>query len=190
MTSMWRRNINLIAFLLIICTGFGQEKDRWLKNPFKKKLELAVTKTGPYLGVQQGKYLNAEFGLERQWAQISLKTQKTHALNTGFMYNIRYNVLGYDFGYWYKGSRIGLTFGGNLMLRTDFDNTRFGFAPVVGYKFWWLHLQTGYQFLTPIREDLKFETNTFFVSLRFVMINDRDIELKKKNRKSTGIFGS
>lgn len=146
---------------------------------FKKRLidtKVSVKKTGPYFGLQQGKFLVAEIGGERQWKQIRLLQAQTHAAHMGFNYNFKYKVLGYDVGYWWKPNRIGLTYGGNLFLRSDFNRTKFGFAPVIGFKTWLLHLQTGYHFM-PRPND--FETNTFFISLRIGIINDRDIEFKK-----------
>lgn len=143
----------------------------------KRKFNIEVKKTGPYFSLQQGKYLVPELGVERQWKQIKLATAFTHAVHMGFNYNFKYKVLGYDVGYWVKPSRIGLTYGGNFVLRTDFNETRLGFAPVIGYKLFGFHLQTGYHFLT--RSTTFTETNTFFISLRFVLINDRDVDVNK-----------
>ena len=172
------RNWLIISFFCLPILSFGQQ----LRNPYampQKRLldaSLNVTKTGPYIGLQQGKYLVLELGAERQWRKIQLLTAQTHALHMGFNYNFKYNVLGYDVGYWWRPSRLGLTYGGNLFFRTDFDNPKVGFAPAIGYKFWWLHLQTGYHFMPRPKE---FETNTFFISLRFGIINDRSWELKR-----------
>ena len=54
----------------------------------------------------------------------------------GFNYNFKYKVLGYDAGYWIKPHRVGLTYGANLVFRTNFDQSKIGVAPVVGFKFW------------------------------------------------------
>lgn len=75
-------------------------------------------------------------------------------------------------GYWVKPNRIGLTYGANIVFRTDFNDNRVGLAPVLGFKFYMFHLQTGYHFLSG--RDLNFPTNTFFISLRIGWINDRD----------------
>jgi len=175
---MWRKSLNIL-FLLIAFASFSQKDDKWLKNPFKKSLDVSIKKTGPYVGLQRGKYTVLELGAERQYKQIKLKTARTHAFHMGFSYNFKYNVLGYEAGYWIKPSRIGLTFGANLVFRTDFDRSRIGIAPVVGYKLFGFHLQTGYHFLTGSNS---FETNTFFVSLRFVLIRDRDVDMKRKKK--------
>ncbi|MFN6013980.1 MAG: hypothetical protein ACK47F_04755, partial [Flavobacteriales bacterium] len=76
-------------------------------------MDIKVRKSGPYVGIQRGKYTILELGAEMQWKQVKLKQAVTQALHTGFNYNFKYNVLGYDFGYWIKPSRLGLTYGGN-----------------------------------------------------------------------------
>lgn len=139
--------------------------------------DVKVRKYGPYIGLQRGKYTVVEFGGEFQWKKVKIKKPITHAVHTGFNYNFKYNVLGYDAGYWIRPSRIGLTYGANLVFRTDFDASSVGLAPVIGYKFWLLHLQTGYHFLSRPAND--FETNKFFVSLRIGIINDRKIKVDR-----------
>ena len=170
-----------LLFIVCICApfiGVGQYLDAPMGHGQKRLIDarLNVVKTGPYIGLQQGKYMVLELGAERQWRKIRLLKAQTHALHMGFNYNFKYNVLGYDVGYWWKPSRLGLTYGGNLFLRTNFDNPKVGFAPVIGYKFWWLHLQTGYHFMVRPKE---YETNTFFISLRLGIINDRSFDLKR-----------
>ena len=149
----------------------------------KRKFNIEVKKTGPYIGVQRGRYTVAEFGVERQWKKVKLSSSLNQALHMGINYNFKYNVLGYDFGYWIKPNRIGLTYGANLVLRTDFNKTRIGFTPVIGFKLVGFHLQTGYHFLT---RSVNFtETNTFFISLRYVLINDRDIQVNKRKKSNS-----
>ncbi len=156
--------------------------DFYSENNQKRILpELAVRRSGPYIGLQSGKYLVSEFGYEMQWNKVKLRKPITHAGHMGFNYNFQRNVLGYDAGYWLKIGRLDLTYGANVVFRTDFDREAFGVAPVVGFKFWQLHLQTGYHALTRSAKDM--ETNTFFVSLRFVFINNSDWDWKRKNKK-------
>lgn len=143
--------------------------------------KLSIRRSGPYVGLQQGKYMLPEFGYEMQWNKLKLRNPITQAGHMGFNYNFQRNVLGYDAGYWLKIGRMDLTYGANLVFRTDFDKNAMGLAPVVGFKFWQLHLQTGYHFLTAPARNM--ETNTFFVSLRFVFINDRDWNWSKKQMK-------
>ncbi len=171
----------LSSLLLVFSTGiFAQNLE--MQGALKKRLlDIDVTKTGPYFGLQRGKYTVVEIGVERQWKQVRLKMPVTHAAHAGFNYNFKYNMLGYDMGYWYRPHRIGLTYGGNLFLRTNFTDTRVGFAPVIGYKIWLVHFQTGYHFMPRLPEN--FETNRFFVSLRIGIINDRDVDFDWRNRK-------
>lgn len=170
MMNMLKSVLNFLIFGWITCTGYAQ-----LSAPL---MDIKVRKSGPYFGIQRGKYTILELGGEMQWKQVKLKSPVTHAVHTGFNYNFKYNVLGYDLGYWVKPSRLGLTYGGNLVLRTDFDENRLGFAPVLGYKLFGFHLQTGYHFLS--RSYTFTETNGFFVSLRFVLINNRDVDVDRK----------
>lgn len=166
----------LVAFcLFFIVTPLSAQQGSFLKER-RPLVEISVKKTGPYIGIQRGKYTVLEFGVERQWKQVKLIKPQIHAAHMGFNYNFRYNMLGYDIGYWYKPHRIGLTYGTNLFFRTNFTDNRFGIAPVIGFKFWFLHLQTGYHFMAPLPND--FQTNRFFISLRMGIINDRDWDFK------------
>lgn len=179
MRSMGKSSAVMLA-LLLARLGYSQTIGFADRNPFDVKLpKVKVTKTGAYIGVQAGQFYVVEFGGERQWNRMKLNNPKTHAMHAGFNYNFKYNVLGYDIGYWYKPNRLGLTYGGSICYRTDFVHNRFGIIPVVGYKIWQFHLQTGYHFLTPTPTE--FETNYLFVSLRLVLINERDWKFKKKN---------
>lgn len=172
MRNMWlRREISILLFLCLGMNVFGQLNEK-LDLP-----EVRVLKSGPYLGIQRGDYWVGELGAEFQWKRIQLKTATTHGIHTGFNYNFNHNILGYDLGYWIKPSRLGLTYGGNLLLRTDFAENKFGFAPCIGYKLFGFHLQTGYQFLSGSKE-MK-GVNTFFLSLRFVLINHRDTKITR-----------
>jgi hypothetical protein len=174
---MIRRYIYLLLFFVpVLVQAQFQEEASFLQRRRLIDAGLQVRKTGPYFGLQQGRYLVLEIGGERQWKRIQLLTAETHAMHMGFNYNFRYKVLGYDVGYWWKPSRLGLTYGANLFLRSDFDRTKVGIAPLVGYKIWLVHLQTGYHFMPRANE---FETNTFFISLRLGIINDRDFQLKR-----------
>lgn len=184
MTNMWRKRNSWIIILLLLPLSIRAQLTH-LSLADKKLLDISMRKMGPYIGWQKGKYNVGELGIEAQWKKIKLAKTKTHALNTGFNYNFKYNVLGYDFGYWTKPSRLGLTYGGRLIFRTDFDESRFGIAPTIGYKIFGFHLQTGYQLLSSA---LDFEeTNGFFIGLRFTLINDRDVDMKsslfKKKKK-------
>jgi hypothetical protein len=176
------KKISSILFVLYALNTLGQ------LSPvvgFDKhdRLNMYVKKSGPYIGVQRGKYTVMELGVERQWKRIQLAVARTHGIHLGFNYNFGRNVLGYDIGYWVKPTRVGLTYGLNLVMRTDFNRTKVGFVPVVGYQFSLLHLQTGYHFLTPSNKGFNMETNSYFVSLRVILINNRKTEFNKGNQR-------
>lgn len=166
---------------LIISVHSSAQMNGSLAQLKRRIINIEVTKTGPYFGIQKGKYTVLEIGVERQWKKIRVRQPVIHAAHAGFNYNFKYNMLGYDMGYWHKPNRIGLTYGGNLFFRTNFDDTRVGIAPVVGFKFALLHLQTGYHFMTRLPDN--FETNKFFISLRIGIINDRDIDFNMRKKK-------
>jgi hypothetical protein len=182
--------IKILVFIFICLSGsvwsfsdsiFALPKTMSKRKPF----QLNFNKSGPYIGVQRGKYWVGEIGFEKQFKKVRLVNPYTHAFHTGFNYNLINNVLGYDLGYWYQRGRFNLPFGGNLVMRTNFDQTRVGIAPVIGFKLTQFHIQTGYHFLT--RAGNFTETNQFFISLRFVLINERDLSIdrKKKDKKKT-----
>lgn len=139
-------------------------------------IELDVDKFGPYIGLQQGKFSSIEFGVEFQHKNIKLIKPTTHSLHAGFNYNFSNNLLGYDLGYWYTAGRVNLTYGVNAIFRTDYTINAIGIAPVVGYKLGQLHMQTGYNFLN---RTSAFPCNTFFMTLRFVIVKHRNFTWKK-----------
>lgn len=164
--------IGFITFLSFCSLSYGFE---FMNPDFPKlKKEIKVRKSGAYIGIQSGQYTVLELGGEFQWKKVKLIKPITNSVHGGFNYNFKYNVLGYDAGYWFKTGRLNLTYGANIIFRTDFTYSKIGFAPVIGFKFTQLHLQTGYHFLTPATHVIP--TNTFFVSLRFVMINNRKVD--------------
>ncbi len=141
----------------------------------KRLLDIRVTKTGPYFGYARGKYDAFELGIERMYKHVKLIHPITHGFHTGFDYNFKHNVLGFEAGYWYKSGRLGLTFGADAVLRTNFDENRFGIGPSLGYRLMGFHLQAGYHFLTPA--DQFVTCNTFFIRLRFTLVNNRDVDI-------------
>lgn len=175
----------VVIFVLSISSSFAQQID-WNTPRFSsfspisefKLPKITVLKSGPYVGIQRGRFNVLEFGMEAQYKKVKLVKPITHAAHMGFNYNFRYNILGYDVGYWFKMGRLDLTYGLNFVFRSDFTSHRAGIAPVLGFKFWQLHLQTGVHILS--RTDAPFETNTLFISLRYVFINNRNVQLKKK----------
>jgi hypothetical protein len=162
---MLKLKISLIL-LLIAGKSIGQVEIR--------KLDVKVKKHGPTFGVQRGLYTTFELGLEKQWKNIQLKSANTHAIRTAFNYDFINNIICYDLGFWTKRSRLGLTYGVNGILYSNFDKIRSGFAPVIGYKLSGLHLQTGINVLSKSKEFTN--VNTFFISLRFSLLTHRDVK--------------
>ncbi len=167
----------LVMVLFLSPNAFGQIFDRKLKMP---ESDLKLIKTGPFLGVEQGKYFNANFGVERQWQQIKLAKPHTNAVNVQFDYNFTQKQMGSQIGYWYKAGRLNLTYGGRLAWHTDFDgHHQFGIAPNVGYKFMQGHFQLGVN----IQQRSDFVVgNTFYASLRWVFINERKFDRDRKKK--------
>jgi hypothetical protein len=170
------RLVLLYIFFISFLSVSQESSSFWNKIP---RYKFDVSKYGPYLGLQRGKYNNVEFGFEYQWKKIQLIKPYIHSFHGGFNYNLYNNVLGYELGYWFKQGRLNLTYGANLVYRTNYSLNAVGFTPVIGFKFSQLHLQTGYNFLS--KDSKLISSNDFFVSLRFVFIQNRDFDIEKIN---------
>ena len=171
----------LISICISLISNTMYSQGIWSNNKKKPK---TIIKTGPYVGVQSGRYYAGEVGMERQWKEGKLIDPNTHALHFGVNYTYdftRFNpILGYDLGYWFRDNNIGMTFGGTICMRSNFQDYRFGITPTLGYKIWQLHIQTGYHFLYPFYafDNSTFDSNTLFLSARFVLVNDREVKQK------------
>lgn len=174
--SMWRRN-SVLVILLLLCSAANGQILKDVKLPESK---MNIRKTGPFIGVEQGKYFNANFGVERQWADLKLIKPHTHALNLQFDYNFTQNQMGSQIGYWFKTGRMNLTYGARVAWHTDFeDHHLFSFSPNVGYKLLQAHFQLGVN----LQERSDFVVgNTFYASLRWVFINDWKLDRNKNKR--------
>ncbi len=161
----------IIMFILLSASALSQKKKKPLIDPSVKKL-------GPYFGIQQGRYTVGEIGMEFQHKDIRLKKPKTNAFHLGLGYNIPNNALQVNGGYWHKPSRLDLTYGVDVCLRSDFDAERFGISPVVGYKIFGFHIRAGYMLLTP--SETFIATNQLFINLRFTLVNNRDFDWNKR----------
>lgn len=167
-----------IFFILTICKSYSQGIFNTNKN---KKPLVTVTKTGPYIGLQRGKYNNLELGYELQKKAIKLIKPTINSFNIGFDYNLTENILGFSADYWRKKGRLDLTYGGRVIFKSNFDNNRFGFSPTVGYKLSLFHFQVGYNILMPTNTFTN--TNTLFVSLRLTFVNNRNFNWRKRKKK-------
>lgn len=89
--------------------------------------------------------------------------------------------MGYSVGYWQKRGRLNLTYGASLVYKTNFELNRFGISPTLGYKVSFAHLQFGVNILSHSNDFNNI--NTFYASLRFVMINNRNYKWRKRKKK-------
>jgi hypothetical protein len=173
MKNMQLKKISLLVISMLF-SGIltAQLKNSKLKMP---ESNLRIVKMGPFIGLEKGKYLNVHFGGERQWQEIKLVQPKTYALNIQFDYNYTNNVIGSEIGAWFKAGRLNMTYGARINWFNDFNgHSRYGCSPNVGYKFMQGHFQLGVNLLSP--SDYVRTVNTFYASLRWVFINDRDIK--------------
>lgn len=172
------RNKKLFGLVCFFCFLLITVNAQLFENVKLPESRLRVVKTGPLLGLEYGKYVNFNFGMERQYQQLKLVRPQTHAVNVQFDYNFSYRVMGAQVGYWFKIGRLDLTYGARLGWHTDYDAHRYSFSPNVGYKLLQAHLQLGYNVMG--RNDSFTEVNTFYASVRWVFINNRDFKRKKK----------
>lgn len=166
----------LLFCIILIQNSILAQKD---KEGFFSKLKdtkVLIYKSGPYIGLQRGKFTNLEGGYEFQWKKVKLVKPKTNSLHAGFSYNIPNNVIGYEVGFYNKTGRVNFTYGLNLDYYSDFTHSRIGIVPVIGYKLYGFHLQAGVNIMSPVTNFE--EVNTLFLSLRFFIISKRNVDFK------------
>ena len=134
-------------------------------------------KSGPYFGLQSGRFYVLEYGweLQRKNKNGLLRSNTTavhHGFNATFDFAYLNPVLGYDLGFWSRTGNLNLTYGLSAAVRTDLKQLRFGICPSVGIKVWQLHVQTGMYLLAPfsVVDNITFKSNSFFISARFLMV--------------------
>ena len=174
-------NASIISLTSVV---LSQENKLFNTNDKKKKeplLKVHVRKTGPYFGIQQGRYTVGEIGGEMQFKRIKLKNPHTHGIFLGAEYNIPNNSLGFNAGAWRKPGRFNFSYGVNLAHRTDFDFHRWGGGPFLGYKLFGFHAMVGYNFLSRAGEFT--EVNQLYIALRFTLVNNRDTTFEWRKRK-------
>lgn len=161
-------------FLMLFCAQHLSAQGILERKEPKK-----VVKSGTYVGIQSGHFYAGEIGIERQWKRSDKFLESTtNALHLGVNYSYDFYhfnpILGYDLGFWHKENTVGLTYGLNACMRTNFDQYRVGVCPTIGLKVLQFHIQTGYHLLYPFnRNYASFDTNTLFLSVRYVLVNER-----------------
>ena len=116
-------------------------------------------------GIERGQFTFLELGVEQHWKKFKLKRAPTFAINANMEYNFGYNVLGYNAGAWFKIGRVNLTYGFTINYITDFERSRFGIGPQIGFRLLGFHLVNGYNFLFADKE--LHRVNKFYVGLRY-----------------------
>jgi hypothetical protein len=172
------KQLFLLLFLVLGCLN-AQADERLLPKP----LAISVRKVGPYFGFEMGRTPTFELGSELMFKKISLRKASVHGLHLGMNFAWEEPGLGFETGYWYKQGRLNMSFGGSLVFRTNFEENRIGFSPMMGYRLFGFHLQAGVHILS--RSETYTNTNTFFIRLRFTLITDRkwDVDGLNFNRK-------
>jgi hypothetical protein len=132
---------------------------------------------GAIVGLQRGKYTFVEFGVEKHWTKLKLVKQRTFSLGANMEYNFKYNVLGYKISAWTKVGRINLTYGLNLCYLTDFNGSRYGVGPAIGFRLLGFHFINGYNFT--VGDEMP-HFNTLYVTLRYYFPLEKKIRFKKK----------
>lgn len=166
--------ICILHFVLWVIPTFAQKENRdW--NPLDNKYTLV--KDGATIGVEYGKRTLLIFGAERNWKQFKLIKPHTKALSFDVLVGARPVYMGAQVGGWFKEGRTSLLFGGNLVWCTDFTYNRFGIAPFVGVKVWQAQLRAGVN-IRP-KSTTFTDVNSFFLSLRFVFVNDMKLKRKR-----------
>lgn len=165
----------MIFFIPMGFILFAQNKSK------KPLLDPSIRKMGPYFGIQQGEFTVGEVGMEMQFKDIRLVKTKTNSFHLGVEYNIPNNALGFNGGYFHKPSRLDLTYGIDVAMRSNFKEERYGASPVIGYKVFGFHIRVGYMFLTPSKTFVN--TNQLFINLRFILVNNRKFKWNNRKKK-------
>ena len=137
--------VSFILLLVVTATTMYSQSILSAQNSNFSSLGIDLEKFGPYLGLQRGKFSSLEFGVEYQLKELALFKPETQAVHAGVNYDLSNNVLGYEAGYWFKKGRMNLSYGANLIFRTDYSTNALGISPVVGFKLAQLSSSTTFQ---------------------------------------------
>ncbi len=175
--------IYLTSCLLLFTTSALADNDRIAPLLQKQTLldkKQKTLKSGPYFGLQSGRFYALEYGWELQYKNKkgllnSNTTAFHHGFNATFDFSRLNPILGYDIGLWRRTGNFDLTYGLSAAVRTDLKQLRFGVCLSVGIKVWQLHVQTGMYVLAPFYalDNTSFNSNTFFISARFLLVKHK-----------------
>lgn len=127
-----------------------------------------------------GKYNFLDLGFEYHWKKITLVKPKMYSVGGNLEYNFWNNVLGYKAAFYTRQGRIALTYGLNLLYFTDFDYSRAGFGPAIGFRILGFHLVNGYNFLFGSKELKGY--NTIYLALRYYFPLENKIMFRKSKK--------
>lgn len=188
----------MFRFALLICILFSysvqaqvfqkkEEEKRGIRLP---KYVATKNTFGMIAGIERGQYTFMELGAEKHWKKIRLVHAQTIGVNANMEYSFGNNVLGYNAAAWIKNGRVDLTYGVNLNYITDFELSRYGLGPQIGFRLLGLHFVNGYNFLLGNKELT--QVNKFYVGLRYyfplqskttiVNVNKRKLTEKEKEK--------
>ncbi len=143
--------------------------------------ELNTIKTGLLIGVQKGKFFGVEIGMERQWKEIKLKKPFTWAIAATGEYQFEANAAGFKAGPWVKFGRLDFTYGLNLTVLSDFEYSKFGISPTIGFKLIGFHVLASYNITTSNGPFVNY--NKLHLSLRYYISKNREFKWKKSDKK-------
>jgi hypothetical protein len=166
-----------INYAQILCRG-GKPTVKGISESNLPTFKMYSRSYGLLAGIQKGKYTFLELGVEQHWRKIKLVKPRLTSVGLNMEYNFKYNVLAYRAAVWTKRGRVDLTYGMGLCYFTDFDRSRWGISPMLGFRLLGFHLVNGYNFILD-KGDFN-RVNTLFISLRYFLSKDTKIKFRKK----------
>jgi len=128
-------------------------------------IELYTRGFGAVIGVQQGRHTFFELGAEANWRTIRLSHPVTYGVGGNAEFNFGQGVLGWKAFGWMRPGRLNFTYGANLVYYTNFEQSRFGAGPSLGYKLLGFHFIAGANLLAGSREMNQY--NPFYFTIRY-----------------------
>jgi hypothetical protein len=170
--------LTVLAIIILFSSRIVAHEPPVLLRPLP---ELNTVKTGLLIGIQKGKYFGLELGMERQWKEIKLKKPRTFAIAATGEYQFEANTVGFKVGPWWKFGRADFTYGINATVLSDFDNSKFGVSPAIGFKLIGFHILASYNITSGTGPYTDF--NKLHLSLRYYISKSREFNWKKSDKK-------
>lgn len=153
-----------------------------IKEIDQSQIKIFTRSYGMIIGLQKGKYTFIELGGEVHWRKILALKPRLWAITANMEYNFNENILGYKLTFFAKRGRINFTYGANAVYYTDFESSKLGLGPAIGFKLLGFHLINGFNIFIGNKE--MSGANTLYLTLRyFIPIRSKvRIEKSKKNK--------